>query len=144
MSRSGFRNGQLIYPISVVDHDATIDDPVSEDVALLMAWKADETTVYDNKFYIGAGSTYSDVLDDSHDVSVKKSMKTNVNVTAAAGDHIIIVIESSLAEYFYRADINGVEIPFTKTEVTVSGVDYDVYTSDDTYTAGTYNIDINS
>ena len=39
--------------------------------------------------------------------------------------------------------MNGFEIPTTKTEVNINGTDYDVYTSVNTYLAGTYNIDIN-
>lgn len=148
MSKSGYRNGRLIYPVSVVDHNGTLIDPQLEtlenNVDELLAWKEEETTVYEDVFFIGNGSSYSDVLDDTHMIGVKKSMKMNTNVTCEQGDHIIIVIEEDFSENFIRADINGTEMPFTETEETVDGVTYAVYTSSDTYTAGTYNIDINS
>jgi hypothetical protein len=44
---------------------------------------------------------------------------------------------------FIRADIGGVEIPFTSEDVTIDGHTYRVYTSENTYNEGTYNIDIN-
>lgn len=148
MSRSGYRNGQLIYPVSVVDHNGTLIDPQLEslenDVEELMQWKEEETTVYEDVFYIGGGATYSDVLTDANMVGVKKSMKMNVNVTVTQGQHIIIVIKKPFDAYFSRADINGTEMPFTVTEETVDGEEYAVYTSDDAYNAGTYNLDINS
>lgn len=32
MSQSGYHNGQLIYPISVVDHKKTTENPLEEEV----------------------------------------------------------------------------------------------------------------
>jgi hypothetical protein len=40
--------------------------------------------------------------------------------------------------------MNGFEIQFTESTQTISGKAYKVLTSENTYQAGTYNIDINS
>jgi hypothetical protein len=55
-----------------------------------------------------------------------------------------VVIGKSLRDGFVRADMNGVEIQFNETEVTVGGKKYVVFTSKSTIERGTYNIDINS
>jgi hypothetical protein len=61
----------------------------------------------------------------------------------AQGQHIIIIVGESLAGGFLRADLNSVEINFTESTVTVDGKNYKVFTSEEAYSAGTYNIDIN-
>ena len=98
---------------------------------------------YENVFYIGAGSAYTDVLDNAHMKPVSKSMKISTNVTCANGDNIILVILSSFRDNFFRADMNGFEIPFTESTQTVDGVQYNILVSENTYQADTYNIDIN-
>jgi predicted ATPase len=65
-------------------------------------------------------------------------------IDTAAGQNLVIVIEDILRDRFVRADMNGVEIQFTETTQTISGKTYKVLTSENTYQAGTYNIDINS
>ena len=44
---------------------------------------------------------------------------------------------------FIRADMNGIEIPFTEQIVDIDDYSYSVLTSENAYVAGTYNIDIN-
>lgn len=91
-------------------------------------------------FWVGAGTNFANIMTESNLAMLPRSEK---NITCAAGDNIIVVIGASLRDQFLRADINGVEIPFTETAETVDGKLYKVLTSDNTYSAGTYNIDIN-
>ena len=74
---------------------------------------------------------------------VANGMRGAYNIDLASGQKIIIVLGTSLREGFIRADINGVEIAFVETTQTVGGNTYKVLTSENTYQAGTYNIDIN-
>ena len=104
--------------------------------------KQKEITHY-GSFWMGAGSTYSDIMDVEHVIPITKHMRGAYNLTVANGEHIIIVVGESLREGFIRADINGVEIPFNESTVTVDDKVYKVFISDNTYAAGTYNIDIN-
>ena len=142
--RSGYRNGQLIYPISIVDHKATTVDPVEEEVKEIKERLDAMESQHENVFYMGAGTSYTDVLNSAHMKPVNVSMKINADVVCENGDNIILVIESSFRKYFFRADMNGVEMGFTESTQTVDGVEYKVLTSENTYGAGTYNIDINS
>ena len=80
----------------------------------------------------------------AHVISINNGMKGNYSVPCNDGDHIYVVIGKSLREGFARADMNGVEIQFNETEVTVGGKEYVVFTSKGTIERGTYNIDINS
>ena len=98
-----------------------------------------------NSFWLGCGTAYTDVMDGTpaHVIPISNGMRGQYDITAEAGDHIIIIVGESLAAGFIRADINGVEIPFTSETITVDGVQYRVFTSENTYQAGTYNIDIN-
>ena len=96
-----------------------------------------------SSFWLGAGSTYSDVMKNSNLRPITNGMRGAYNIDLASGQKIIIVLGESLREGFIRADINGVEIAFVETTVTVNGNTYKVLTSENTYQAGTYNIDIN-
>jgi hypothetical protein len=78
-----------------------------------------------------------------HVIPITNGMRGAYDVDVAQGDHIIIVVGDSLAEGFLRADMNSVEIQFTESTVVVNGNSYRVFTSENAYTAGTYNIDIN-
>ena len=65
------------------------------------------------------------------------------DITCVDNDHIIIVMSEGLRPGFIRADMNSFEIPFEETTVTIDNKNYSVFTSRNTYEAGTYNIDIN-
>lgn len=97
-----------------------------------------------SSFFLGASTSYTNIMNVAHVISINNGMKGNYSVPCNDGDHIYVVIGKSLRDGFVRADMNGVEIPFTETEVTVGGVQYIVFTSVNTYQQGTYNIDINS
>lgn len=140
--RSGYRNGILIYSVSVVDHNKQGYAGLQEDVKELKQWMEEETKQV--TFWIGGGSEASDIMDDSHKVQTDISMKKSVNVVCEADDNIIVVMGSDIAKYFVRIDLNGYEIPMTETTETIDEKTYKVLTSVNTYSAGTYNIDINS
>ena len=96
-----------------------------------------------NSFWLGAGSTYQDIMGVQHVIPITNGMRGAYNVDVAQGDHIIVVVGESLAGGFLRADLNSVEINFTESTVTVDGKNYKVFTSEEAYSADTYNIDIN-
>ena len=96
-----------------------------------------------NSFWLGAGNTYSDIMDVEHIIPITNGMRGTYNVEMQNGQHIIVVVGESLAQGFMRADMNGVEIPFIESTVTVDGKNYRVFTSEEVYSTGTYNIDIN-
>ena len=104
------------------------------------------------EFFIGSGTTWEDMLLNDNfnpalSVQLGESMRATKDVTVAdaSDQHIFVVMGENMTAGFIRADLNGVEIPLTKaaSTITVDGVVYRVYTSDNTYEAGTYNIDIN-
>ena len=96
-----------------------------------------------SSFWLGAGSTYSDVMKNSNLRPITNGMRGAYNIDLTSGQKIIIVLGESLRQGFIRADINGVEIAFVETTITVNGNTYKVLTSENTYQTGTYNIDIN-
>lgn len=96
-----------------------------------------------NSFWLGAGTDYTDIMDAAHTIPITNGMRGAYDVTCAEGDHIFVIVGDSLAAGFIRADLNSIEIPFTESTVTLDGKTYKVFTSDNTYIAGTYNIDIN-
>ena len=98
------------------------------------------TITHYTPFWVGAGSDYSSVMTMNN----LRNIGGNYDITVAAGQNLIIVVEDILRDRFVRADMNGVEIQFTETTQTISGKTYKVLTSENTYQAGTYNIDINS
>lgn len=101
--------------------------------------------VYNRRvFFIGAGTSYTDVLDDSHLVT-STDLRDSIDVTFQENDRLYVVLEDSMLDSFIRADMNGFEIPFDKSaeSVIVDGVSCTVFSSKNTYKAGTYNIDIN-
>lgn len=99
-----------------------------------------QTVTHYNNFFLGAGSSYADIMDLAHVIPVKRGAYT---IPVADGQRIIIVIGETLRDQFIRADINGMEIPFTETSVIVDGRAYRVFTSQNTFSEGEYNIDIN-
>ena len=95
-----------------------------------------------NEFYIGAGSTYADVMDSAHARQLNGTMRHNYDVTFDEGDKLVIVMGASLRDGFIRADLNGAEIELTEETVTIDDKQYVVLTSE-AWSEGDYNIDIN-
>ena len=84
-------------------------------------------------FYIGAGITYQDALDNKRYLTT-----TSYDVVFNQNDRLFIIAPYEIV----RADMNGFEIPFSKQHVQINNSDYIVYTSLNRYIQGTYNIDI--
>ena len=95
-----------------------------------------------NEFFIGAGNTYTDILDSAHSRQLNGTMRHNYDVTFGEGDKLIIVMGATLRDGFIRADLNGVEIELTEQTVTIDDKQYVVLTSEP-WSEGDYNIDIN-
>lgn len=95
-----------------------------------------------NEFYIGAGSTYADIMDSAHARQLNGTMRHAFDVTFGEGDKLIIMMGASLRDGFIRADLNGAEIELTEETVTIDDKQYVVLTSE-AWSAGDYNIDIN-
>lgn len=94
-------------------------------------------------FWLGAGNTYQEAMNQDNLISTDNGMRGAYNVSVDDGQHIIIVIGEALRGGFLRADINGVEIPFTEYSEVINSHRYKVLISDNVYNVGTYNIDIN-
>lgn len=144
-----YGNGELIAEADNVDYfefDHHIDETtVIKCVAKIMGveYERQHIVTHYNSFWLGAGATYNDIMDQSHVIPITNGMRGAYDITVAAGQHIIVVVGNTLAGGFLRADMNGFEIPFTESTITKDGVSYKVFTSENTYNAGTYNIDIN-
>ena len=89
-------------------------------------------------FYIGAGTVYTDVVNEEHRKEFYKVTRSNFDVVVGNDEHIYVIIPNSVMSHFQRVDMNGYEIPISRTVVG----DYTVLESLNTYSAGTYNIDI--
>lgn len=142
-------NGQLINHGENVDY-MEFDTEITETsvvtcVAKILGieYQRQAIITHYSSFWLGAGSTYTDVMKNSNLRPIANGMRGAYNIDVASGQKIIIVLGESLREGFIRADINGVEIAFVETTQTVNGNTYKVLTSENTYQAGTYNIDIN-
>ena len=142
-------NGQLINHGENVDY-MEFDTEITETsvvtcVAKILGVEYQKQAIitHYNSFWLGAGSTYTNVMKNSNLRPIANGMRGAYNIDLIGGQKIIIVLGESLREGFIRADINGVEIAFVETTVAVDGNTYKVLTSENTYQAGTYNIDIN-
>lgn len=141
-------NGSLIARDENVDYftyNTTINETsVVKCVAKILGveYTQQKVVTHYNSFWLGAGNTYSDIMDVDHVIPITNGMRGAYDVDVADGQRIIIIVGDALKDGFLRADLNSVEIPFTETSVTVDGKGYKVYTSGP-WTAGSYNIDIN-
>ena len=90
-------------------------------------------------FFMGSGQNYEDVMNVECQKQLDGTVEGDYDVTISHdNDYMFIIIPISHKNEFRRADMNGYEIPMTSTVMT----DYVVYKSQNTYQAGTYNIDI--
>lgn len=142
-------NGSLIARGENVDYfiyNTTINETsVVKCVAKILGveYTGEKLITHYNSFWLGAGSSYQDIMNVQHVIPITNGMRGAYDVDVAQGQHIIIVVGESLAGGFLRADLNSVEINFTESTVTVDGKNYKVFTSEEAYSTGTYNIDIN-
>lgn len=144
-----YANGELITEAENTDYleyDAQIDETtVIKCTAKIMGieYTKEKAVTHYNSFWLGCGASYADIMDVEHVIPIANGMRGAYDVQAAENDRIIVVVGESLKKGFIRADINGAEIPFIESDITLDGVQYHVYTSENTYVAGTYNVDIN-
>lgn len=144
-----YANGTLIAEadnVDYFDHDFHVDETtviMCKAKILGVEYTRQHVITHYNSFWLGAGAAYSDIMDVEHVIPITNGMRGAYNVDVAQGQHIIIIVGESLAAGFLRADLNSVEINFTESTVTVDGKNYKVFTSEEVYSAGTYNIDIN-
>lgn len=149
-----FVDGELIHEeefAEYVSFDHHIDVKPAPDYTYVIMCKAkilgvkytrQQVITRYNEFFIGAGSTYTDILDSAHSRQLNGTMRHNYDVTFGEGDKLIIVMGATLRDGFIRADLNGVEIELTEQTVTIDDKQYVVLTSEP-WSAGNYNIDIN-
>ena len=146
---SFYINGQLINHGENVDYmefDTEINETsVVKCVAKILGVEYEKQAIitHYSSFWLGAGSSYTGVMKNANLRPIANGMRGAYNITVAEGEYIFVIVGESLREGFIRADINGVEIAFGETTVTVDGNRYRVLKSENTYQAGTYNIDIN-
>jgi len=100
---------------------------------------------YDN-FYICAADAinpdFTNVIGNANytvDLNEGRSYSKDV-VFSEDGQKLYIIMDPNFD--IIRADMNGFEIPMTKGITTIQDTEYRLYTSDNVYQAGTYNIDI--
>jgi hypothetical protein len=91
---------------------------------------------YDFEGNVYYGTNSNATLNEQRHVTM--SVAGSYNITTTASSHIYFFIPSSVTSF--HAMINGLEIPFTVTSVTVGGVNYKKYESTNTYDQGTFNI----
>jgi len=78
------------------------------------------------------------VSEENQQRSVSMSIAGVYHVTTLSNSHIYFFIPSSVTSFY--ATINGLEIPFTVTDVTIEGKSYKKYESVNTYDEATFNI----
>lgn len=146
---SFYVNGELVHEAANTDY-IEFDTGISETSVvrctariLGVEYSRQEVITHHSSFWLGAGSGYAGIMDAAHAIPITNGMRGAYDVTVREGQRIIVVVAESLRDGFIRADLNSVEIPFTETSVTLDGKAYRVFTSENTYQAGTYNIDIN-
>ena len=76
-------------------------------------------------------------------ISTEGELRGSYDVDCLEDSKIYILIEKDIEDRFIRADLNGIEIPFTQKTILINGFEYTLFTSINVYNAGTYNIDIN-
>lgn len=108
-------------------------------------YEAQELIVHNDFFWLGAGSTYQSIFNDAYKHSADSCcMRGNYDITCGEGNRIFFIITDAAKSAFNRADMNGLEISFTESTFTDAYNNvFRVYTSENIYQAGTYNIDIN-
>lgn len=144
-----YLNGTLLTEADSVDffeydteiHETTVVKVVAKVMGI--EYTRQHIVTHYNSFWLGAGAAYSDIMDVEHVIPITNGMRGAYDIEVREGDHIIIVVGESLAGGFLRADMNSVEIQFTESTIAVDGNIYRVFTSENVYIAGTYNIDIN-
>ena len=144
-----FINGEVIEScedIDFLEFDAHIDETsvIKCEAKIMGVWYERQAIIsHYNSFWLGAGTAYTDIMNVEHVIPITNGMRGAYNVNFANNDHLFVIVGDTLRSGFLRADLNGFEIPFTESSVTIDGKVYKVFTSDNAYQTGIYNIDIN-
>lgn len=144
-----YLNGELLEEtddVEIMELDAHIDETtIVKCVAKIMGieYTVQKAITHYNSFWLGASTAYTNIMDEAHLIPIENGMRGAYDVNVAEGDYIFVIVGDTLKDGFIRADLNGFEIPFEESETIVDGVKYRVFTSENEYQAGTYNIDIN-
>ena len=142
-------NGAEIYSaenVDVLEYNTHIDETsvIRCEAKIMGVWYNRQSIItHYNSFWLGAGTSYTDIMDVEHVIPITNGMRGAYNVNVNDGDNLFIIIGNSLAQGFIRADMNSIEIPFVESTIEIENETYKVYTSVNTYNAGIYNIDIN-
>lgn len=125
-----------------VDLQESVNIRMDAQVLGVAYYRATEVRHYDS-FWMGGGANYADVMIEADNINFSEGTRLAKDVTVGDGEHIIIVMGNTWVPAFIRADMNGAEIEFDETTVTIGDNSYKVLTSKNVFEAGTYNIDIN-
>ena len=98
-----------------------------------------KTVTMASDFFIGAGSTYEDIYNPQYTRPYDGDPTGSYTVEVTEGQRIIIILPTSDVSKIEQIEMNDFNIPM---DTTTFGI-YTVYTSLNTYKAGTYTIDIN-
>lgn len=86
------------------------------------------------KVYYGSGDTYTDA---SKYASARSTPKGKYTITVNKdGEYIFFVVPSSMS--VTKVSMGGIEIPMTKSSISIGGVSYNVFKSTNQYIAGTH------
>ena len=99
----------------------------------------EKTVTMASDFFIGAGSTYEDVYNPKYSRPYDGNPTGSYTIEVAEGQRIIIILPTADVSKIEQIEMNDFNIPM---DTTTFGI-YTVYTSLNTYQAGTYTIDIN-
>lgn len=127
--------------VATLAHTATIDDTCTiKCVASILGREYIKSKVVTKyyPFFIGGGNTLEEALTPENAREVHGTLAGGYDVNIEEGQHIFVLIPTSLQSQVVRMDMNGYEIPM----YVQTGVKNVVYKSMNTYQAGTYNIDI--
>lgn len=144
-----YANNELIAQYTNVDSVSTSThitvDTEIKCVAQILGTQYVQTQMVDKvtSFYIGGGNDADEIIDDEHRVDIIDTIEGLYTVELAQNDHLLIVMDSTYASEFNRADMNGFEIPMSQSTVTYGSIEYTVYKSDNIYQSGEYDIYIN-
>lgn len=91
-----------------------------------------------NPMYVGAGTVYTNVVNDSHKQSARTSAGGTYNVTVASdGQYVFFVVPSSMT--INKVTLSGFDFPLLAADTT-SKSGYKIYKSANTYKAGTLTL----
>lgn len=91
-----------------------------------------------NPMYVGAGTVYTNVVNDSHKQSARTSASGTYNVTVASnGQHVFFVVPSSMT--INKVTLSGFDFPLDAADTT-SKSGYKIYKSSNTYKAGAISL----